>query len=260
MKIAVYTLTRDRLAFTKMAFESLRKKAGYEFDHFVIDNGSEDGSAEWLEGEIREKRIRSLTLNRFNAGISHGSNQALDLILAPLAEYNLIVKFDNDCVVQSANVLGQMIEIYESLGSFGPTYILSPAVQGINRQPARGRFTQLAGRRVGIVGIVGGLFRCVPRHVYAGYRYPESLPKAKGQDDHFCDWARKNGAELGYVEGLTVEHYLSTDGQAKEYPAYFERKWQEEKFVEPVRKDTPEPMCKTCETLGIANCPEHVPF
>lgn len=228
MRIAVYTLTRDRLEYTQHSFAALREKAGVPFDHFVIDNGSEDETAPWLQRHLGDfKRVR---FNFRNAGISAGSNQALAEITA-FGPYDLIVKVDNDCEVVSENILGQMVEIYQDMErrKFEAPWVLSPRVEGIARQPQRIRDESFAGRRIGVVGMIGGLFRVVPWRVYEQYRYPMDLPLAWGQDDHFCAWCVRNGVRLGYVEGLVVNHYETTDGQAKRFPAYFERKWKEEK-------------------------------
>ena len=222
MKVAVYSLTRDRLDYTKHCFQTLKEKAGMEYDHFIIDNGSEDGTQEWL----KTQNFKQVIFNKENVGISKASNQALEEILK--GDYDLIIKFDNDCEVVSENIIGQITEIYQDIKKFDSKYVLSPRVEGINHQPARGHYTQLAERRIGITGVVGGLFHIVPRSVYRDYRYAENLPKAKGQDETFCEWARHNGCEVGYIEGLVVNHYEGTDNQAKRYPDYFKRKWNEE--------------------------------
>ncbi len=223
-RVAVYTLTRDRLAYTQHCFATLASKAGVPYDHYVVDNGSEDGTVEWLQNTYRPKKVIRF---HYNAGISRASNVALTHVF--MTRYDLIVKFDNDCEVVSDNILGQIVEIYEDGKVFAPQYILSPAVGGIANQPKRVRYTMLAGRRIGLTSIVGGLFHVVPLAVYRRYHYPENLPLARGQDDHFCHWARANGCEVGYIEGLQVNHYRTTDGQAQDYPEYFERKWREEK-------------------------------
>ena len=44
MKFAVLTLTRDRLEYTQHCFETLRQNAGCDYDHYVLDQGSEDGT------------------------------------------------------------------------------------------------------------------------------------------------------------------------------------------------------------------------
>ncbi len=230
MKIAVFTLTRDRLEFTKHCFATLQAKAGVSFTHVVLDNGSQDGTQEWLAKEwASPAKSRYLLTSSTNLGISKASNAALDVITRR-GDFDLIVKFDNDCEVISDNILGQMVEIFQDIQPFAPQYILSPRVEGIVNQPKRVRETMLARRRIGLTAIVGGLFHVVPRRVYEEYRYPETLALAHGQDDDFCHWARIHGCEVGYVEGLIVNHYLTTAGQAEKYPDYFDRKWKEEKL------------------------------
>jgi GT2 family glycosyltransferase len=77
MKIAVFTLTRDRLGYTKLSFESLRRKAGVPFLHCVIDNGSTDGTKQWLRLKYRPQLLVDLPRN---VGISMGCNLALRAI------------------------------------------------------------------------------------------------------------------------------------------------------------------------------------
>jgi len=228
MKIAVYTLTRDRLEYTQQCFASLHQFAGCEFFHVLIDNGSTDGTKEWLAYEYAHGPSL-LRVMPENIGISRASNLALDLIFEHVPDVDVICKIDNDCLLTQENTLGQMAEIVMASGEFGPAYVLSPQVEGIVHQPHRAGYTQLAGRRVGLTSIVGGLFHCVPASIYKQYRYSLDLPLAWGQDDHFCNWVKSRGGQVGYVEGITVEHYEGTDAQAKRYPAYYSRKWQEEK-------------------------------
>lgn len=234
MKVAIYTLTRDRLEYTKHCFETLRKKAGYPFDHFVVDNGSKDGTAEWLLKNARD--FTAITRFSENKGISIGSNQALNMIAFQEGntgqKYDIIIKMDNDCEVVTENILQLIVRIYETVKDFEnvPKYILSPQVRGINNQPTRVRHETILGHVIGMTAIVGGLFHIVPREVYNQYTYPLNTPKAWGQDDDFCSWARRQGHEVGYIEDLIVNHYETTNGQAQRFPAYFERKWKEEKL------------------------------
>lgn len=226
MNVVVYTLTRDRLWSSRHCLPLLRKKAGVPFHHIVVDNGSTDGTVEWLENEYKPDTLIKL---RTNTGISFASNLALDSVCIGALQGSLVIKVDNDCEVVSENIIGQMVEIYEAMGKMGPRYVLSPRVDGINRQPARGRQEQIAGRTIGLTAIVGGLFHCVPPEIYTEYRFPENMALAHGQDDHFCDWVKRRHGQVGYVEGLRVNHYLTTDGQCQKDRPYFERKWQEEK-------------------------------
>jgi GT2 family glycosyltransferase len=229
MKIAIYTLTRDRLEYTKHCFESLRANAGMDYDHYVLDNGSTDGTAEWLKNQPTSDRGGcqfKVFLQPENIGISAGSNMMLDEIFK--SEYDIIIKMDNDCEVVSENLLEQIAVVFERLRMDATKMVLSPRVEGINKQPHRASYNHTAGYRIGITAIVGGLFHVVPADIYARYRYPLDLPKAWGQDDDFCEWLRQQNIKKGYIEDLVVNHYETTVGQVAKFPEYFERKWKEE--------------------------------
>lgn len=225
MRIAIYTLTRDRLEYTKHCFKTLRDNAGMDYDHYVLDNGSTDGTAEWLEEN--ESQFKEVVLVPGNVGISSGSNMLLDEIFK--SEYDIIIKMDNDCEVWTKNILQHISELITAMKESKMQMILSPRVEGINKQPNRVKTFKLTVYNIGVTGIVGGLFHIVPAEIYAQYRYPLELPKAWGQDDDFCEWARQRDIKKGYIENLVVNHYETTVGQAARFPEYFERKWKEEK-------------------------------
>jgi GT2 family glycosyltransferase len=234
LRIAIYTLTRDRLEYTKHCFKSLSKNAGMDYDHYVLDNGSTDGTAEWLKDQPTSDRggcqFKAFLLPE-NIGISAGSNMMLDEIFK--SDYDLIIKMDNDCEVWHDNILVTVSTIFQALNNANQQMVLSPRVSGISRQPHRARYIDIIAHPIGITGIIGGLFHIVPAEIYKQYRYPLQLPKAWGQDDDFCEWLRLKDIPKGYIEDVVVNHYETSDGQAARYPAYFERKWKEEKKEAP---------------------------
>ena len=228
MKVALYTLTRERLDYTKHCFSTLREKAGYSFDHYVVDNGSQDGTDVWLVEEYQAQNPNVIIiLNKENMGISVGSNQALDEMRGN--DYDLIFKMDNDCEVLFEGIIERIVRIYQSLPDLSGEYMLSPKVEGIINQPIRARKTMIDDCTIGVTGMVGGLFHVMRGPVYQRYRFDHSLPKASGQDEGVCGWFRKQGGTCGYIENIRVAHYETTTGQAKRYPEYFQRKWKEEK-------------------------------
>lgn len=227
--IAAYTLTRERLQYSKDCAASLREKSGHEFHHYVVDNGSKDGTPGWL---VNEYRPHWLCLLDENKGISVASNLALRAILSAPVQPDVILKCDNDAMVITPGILAEFARIYSECKE-AERWVLSPRVEGINKQPRRVRQHTLAGHEIGVTAIVGGLFHVVPAPIYREFMaaggYDETLPKAWGQDDFFCDWLARNGYAKGYVEDLVVEHYHGTTKQCEEMPWYFERKWKEEK-------------------------------
>lgn len=204
----------------KPCFTSLWDNAGYNYDHYIIDNGSEDGTVVWLkENENNFKKIIYLPKN---VGISKASNLALDTIGKG---YDLIIKMDNDCEIVSDNILESIVKVYtetvtikESIPSQdGITimhkkekevgFILSPKITGIPFQPFRINQTKLNGWEIGLTTIVGGVFCIVPANIYLTYKYPENLPLSSGQDTHFCEWALEHRIKIGYIEELFINHY-----------------------------------------------------
>ncbi len=227
MKLAIYSLLRDRLRYTKHCFSTLISKAGYPYDHFIIDNGSEDGTVDWLKAQ--QHRFKHIIYNKENLGNSIGNNQALDMIRA--LNYDVVIRVDNDAEIISDNILSQIVEIYEDIGELDCRYMLSPRIEGIVNQPHREGGTQLAGRRIGFTYLVGGIFRIMTVKSYGDFRFPEDLPKAAGQEAAVAAWFKSKGGKVGYIEGLVVNHYLTTDGQGKDMPDYFKRKVLDEKEI-----------------------------
>lgn len=224
MKVAVYTLTRDRVEYTAHCLPLLHCKAGYPFEHYIIDNGSEDGTVAWLKGEGRAL-FQSVTFLANNMGIAVAANLAKKQIGSTA---DLIVKFDNDCAVVTEGLLRSIVQFYRNAGSAWCQYVVSPRVTGINTKVPRLSVSKLHGSLFGRTRIVGGICHVVPAPLYQRYRYNEALPKARGNDGHFCRWLVAQGITIGYLEDLEVQHYKTTDGQAKQYPEYFRRKMKEE--------------------------------
>ena len=224
MKIAVFTLTRDRLDYTRHCFETLRQKAGYPFDHYVVDNGSTDGTQDWL---MSRDNLTVVRFNERNLGIAGGCGQALSAIL--MKDYDLVIKFDNDCEVVSPDILKRLVEVYKSIPPFFSKFMLSPRVEGLAKPPRRLGEMSMGDYTIGITDIIGGIFQPMPADCYRLYREDENLPLGRGRDGHITSWFLRMGGIIGYIEDLVVNHYESTVGQKNRFPSYYERKIGEEK-------------------------------
>ena len=220
IKVAVFSITYDRLGYTTRSFDSLRKTSGYSYDHFVVDNGSKDGTVKWLKANFKKS---NLILNKDNKGISIASNQALELIKQS-DKYDVILKFDNDCMCITPNWLKKMVEIYKS----NHLLALSCYVQGLKDNPGgspRLGYGRIRGELVGLAQHLGGICHFVDARAYKNWKWPEGEQLHGMQDLEFSQYLSKLGYEMAYLENYFVSHGpMGTEAQTKDFPDYFERR------------------------------------
>ncbi len=213
LAVAVLSLTRDRLDYTKHCFASLHEYAGIAFDHFVLDQASEDGTQHWLEHEYDP---HTLALSPDNIGICKGLNVLI--AEADLADdYDIIVKYDNDCELMQPNTLRDVCALVDEGGC-----ILSPRIMGLRNPPRPFRELAIGDETILDVPQIGSIFMAVPAWVYGEFHYDES--KMIYDDVDICAWWRGRGGTCGYVKRLAAWHYETTDGQHERYPEYFARR------------------------------------
>lgn len=223
MKIALLTFTRDRLAYTRHCFGTLEQLAGIPYDHFVLDQGSTDGTIGWLgewmrEGHGQHGNGRHILFSKTNIGICAAANRLLDL-LDP-ARYDVIVRYDNDCELVQPDTLRVCADLSRRFGA-----IVAPTVTGLNSPPKTIRTVSLGGYLLDEKQLLGGIFMCVPAFAFdeLGYRFDETMPLATG-DEAIVPWWRGSGGVAGWLHDYTVNHYETTEGQKATYPEYEERK------------------------------------
>jgi len=225
-KVAIYTLTYDRFKYTKKSFESLRKTAEYPFDHFVVDNGSTDGTVDYLNEEYKEGRLKRIKLNPTNEGISKASNDAIDMIKHHNG-YDIIVKFDNDCIALTKGWLAKMVELWK----VNHTFALSCYVQGLMDNPGgapRMGYGTVKEELLGVTKHLGGICVFVDAHAYDKFRWDEEAFLHGVQDMEFSQHLIFTGHTLAYMENYFVSHgILGTEQQKKDFPEYFERRKKE---------------------------------
>lgn len=220
-RIAVITMTRDRLEYTDVCFKSLREKAGCEYDHYVLDNGSTDGTQDWLLTNARG--FKRIMICNENLGLVKGFNALLSMLDGI---YDVVVKIDNDCLLLTDGTLEIIIR---EMKRFGYGVTISPRVLGLNHPPKTIGQTQNNGFLFSEVYHFGGIFYPIP-WVLAKPITGKAFV-AHGLDSKLSERMRENGLKLYYMENMKVEHIEGTDNQAKRFPEYFERKYTEEKTV-----------------------------
>ena len=220
MRVAVLTLTRDRLDYTKHCFQRLQDLAGCEYDHYVLDQASEDGTGWWLEQwMLGAKHIRRTIFHApQNVGVSCGINRLLD-ISKQFGAYDVIAKFDNDCELVVPDTLKVACEV-----AMTGEWIVSPHIQGLMEPPPVQQETEVLGYRIGVPPLIGGIFMAAPGWVFDSYRHAETNPLWGMDDVNLCGWWKARGHQIGYLTDYPAFHYETTQGQRERYPDYFVRK------------------------------------
>lgn len=238
-RVAVYTLTMDRLEYTKRMAKALTKLADYPFDWFVIDQGSKDGTQEWLKSYKAETRGRlsagdpallhamnlEYRLYDQNMGLAKGWNNAFDWIKGE-NKYDIVVKVDNDAEMLTEGWLEAMVEIFER----NRKVVLSPYVEGLDgspggvlRQRATGDspYMTINDRVLGLVPHLGGIVYAHDIELVKDWRFDEQA--AGNKDVLLSGFAKRQGYSMFYMEEFRVWHIDGTKGQHDKYPWYFQQ-------------------------------------
>lgn len=220
-KVAIFTLTKDRLEYTERMFGSLDKYTHIPYTHFIVDQGSTDGTRQFLQGLMGERENLKVIFNEDNKGISIGSNQALEAIGN---NFDYIMKLDNDCEVLTDDWLYELIKIIIYSNNI---LVLSPFVEGLVEHKGgvpRYFSCELLGHPIGLTFHLGGISVISASSAYSGFRFDENDTLSGTQDVSFSRHVVSQGYLMGYVEDMKVEHVDTTTGQKKKFPQYFKQR------------------------------------
>lgn len=146
-------VTCNRLAFTRQAIFSIWAFAGLPFTLTVVDNGSSDGTREFLQDLVAHGMLYSLHLLPENVGVARAANLAWRQ--RPQAGYFL--KYDNDIVMWKSGWLRRMVRVADL-----------PEVGAVayNFEPRLYPRAVLSGRTVRFTtGTLGGACFLVPQRI-----------------------------------------------------------------------------------------------
>jgi glycosyltransferase involved in cell wall biosynthesis len=219
-RVAIFTMTYGRLEYTKRMFASLKDSTDYPFDWYVFDQGSDDGTGDWLYEQKKEtKQPRWIKLNGQNVGITKGSNALLDAIGD---DYQIIIKTDNDCQFMTKKWLDTMVELWRR----NHMLYMSPYPEGLVDNP--GGAQRVGNSNIGpyyveVTRHVGGLCAVIDARAYKNFRWTDQF-KHGNQDSEASFAFREKGYMPCYIPMHRVWHIDGTSGQKEKYPDYFERR------------------------------------
>lgn len=226
-KVAIFTLSYDRLEYTKQIFDEMDRTAGYKFDWFVLDQGSKDGSSEFLHDigyANGHGRIKSRYLLDENIGITLGSNKLIDDI-KKTDDYQIIIKIDNDCKFMTLDWLASIVDLWKR----NHKLYISPYVEGLVQNPGgaqRVGYSHIGPYFVEVTQHVGGIFAAIDARAYKEFRWTDQF--LHGNQDMEASMAfRKLGYMPMYLPIHRIQHCDGTEGQHEKFPDYFKRRKKE---------------------------------
>jgi len=218
MRIGIWTLTKDRLDYTKRCSYALLKSGHGGVEHLFIDNGSQDGTVQWLDAQCGNNFHK--IINNENKGISAGWRQAFFYFKAQgFMPEDMIIKMDNDCEIKTDGLINKLIKFNKLVG---PGVIAVPRCTGVKGYDSieSELFPPFTFTRTDQVGGIFWPCRLFEMEwiIHSAIRHRDSMN---------CNLMRKMGYKVGFIDNLMVHHMDTTAGQGKKYPEYFadERPW-----------------------------------
>lgn len=113
MNACLVIVTHNRLDYTKKCLESVFKDNVSEFDLYIWDNASSDGTKEYLN-ELKDPRLKEIYFSEVNLGPTAAMNY-----FWKRSNTELVGKLDNDCLISPGwiNILSQAHRDIERLGA-----------------------------------------------------------------------------------------------------------------------------------------------
>lgn len=223
-RICVITLTYNRPEYIKRSFDSLYKRAGCRFEHFVLDDHSDEETQKTLYS-LKKKYGFNLFRNESRMGIYKSFYWNLKYI--PL-EYDYYVKLDSDIELLSDDLFPEMIENFKYPERIGGTTPRTEGIRNIDRYDSLIQF--YGGHAIKVEApIIYGCCMMFPNMMFKTFKRLEEKDLEKsvekwGIDSILYDHAKKIGKFL-IIEDLSVYHIDNTYGQRKHNDCYFtERK------------------------------------
>ncbi len=214
-RVSVVVVTHGGIAMTRLCLESLDRRTDWpNLELLFVDNGSSDGTREWLEGEAARRgatfRVLAFPENR---GFSPAANAG-----AAAASGDLICFLNNDTVVTRGwlSALARHLAADPALGMVGPSTneIANAArVPAGYRDPeelepwARGYTRSHAGRSDPI-GMLAFFCVLLPRRVFEEVGpLDERFAVGMFEDDDYCRRVRARGWMIAVARDSFVHHW-----------------------------------------------------
>lgn len=223
-KVSIVILNWNQYDFTCECLRSLRRLAYPEYEISIIDNASEDGSADRLLDEFPEI---NLIRNSENLGVAGGRNVGIKEVLENSPESGYILILDNDTVVET-NILEELVKVAQTNEKIGivtckVVFYDTPNIIGAagirfhpiifhGRAYGAGKMDDGRWNRVREVDVAPGCVQLIKSSIFKEIGLYDVMFSPNGPEDwEFSLRARKHGYTVFYTSATRVSHRWSAD-------------------------------------------------
>lgn len=226
-KICVITMTYNRPEYIIRSFESLYKRAGISFSHYVFDDCSDKKTQNILK-ELQKKFKFTLFHNEERLGLYKNFHKNIRKLPK---YYDYYLKMDSDIEVLTDDIFSQMLLHFSFPSNVGAITVRMEGLRNIDRYDT---FLQFYGGDVLKLDhpIIYGCFMMFTNNVFNAFEQmtDQQLKQCNekwGIDSALYSHAIKMGKFL-IIESLSCYHIDNTYGQRKKDNNYFteRRRWE----------------------------------
>lgn len=232
---SIIILTYNCLEYTKKCLFSIKKYTDVPYELIVVDNGSSDGTVEYL------KQFSDINLieNKTNKGFSIGNNQGIKV-----AKGDYILLLNNDTIV-TEGWLRRMISHFdaeESIGLIGPRTNNISGYQSIevnysdNLEDIQEFVNNYIKNKKGYYSIqhrLAGFCLLIKREVIEKIGLlDERFVSGNFEDDDYCLRARQAGFKCLVAEDVFIHHYGSKTFEENKINYYIKMDQNRDLFLE----------------------------
>ncbi len=229
--VSIVVLTWNELEYTRLCLESVRRFTERPYELIIVDNGSADGTPEYLRS-LDDVRV---ILNKSNTGFAHGCNQG---IAAARGDY--VVLLNNDTVV-TEGWLDRLLAAAESdrtIGLVGPVSNHTAGFQLIRDVPygddllamqafARQRMVEYSGQGAHVPRAIGFCLAIRREVIDAIGGLDEVFGVGCFEDDDYSIRAQLAGFRIWVAHDSFIHHFGSRTftGARIDYMKLIDRNW-----------------------------------
>jgi GT2 family glycosyltransferase len=209
-KISIVMTALNGLDHSKKALSSLLKAvkdSKHDFELFLTDDGSTDGSHEYFQDFSEECGFPCTVFqNARNRGVPYSMN-----VMMKACTGDFVLRIDNDIEFVSDKFMDRMVGAFESVPMLGAISCLTNKTSG----PAGGRSLGNLGEGIIASMEVNGFCLMVPRDILEKVDYiDEDFPKIYGEDRHLVFKVAKQNYLTGvYFGAYCLHHHKATFGR-----------------------------------------------